>query len=334
MPSTYPTTLDTLPTSNANSTPMVDTHAEQHNEVNDAVMAIQSTLGTDPQGAEADVAARLTAIEGSLGGTVLQVDVVHVADSPFSWIENVGAKWHHVILIGGGGGGASGNVRPGGQDAGGGNGGAGAGYAELSIAAGIGNQTVTVGAGGAGGGRSWNSAYNAGSDGGATSFGSILSAPGGDGAYTNGPGQPQTNAIYRAGVFANSSTGGTATTLVIPTGGGRGGSVGLDFAIPGVEGVGAAGAGVTNSSLIFPGGIVGGAQAPVRTAGNPGRSYGVIGTGGGGGGGINTGANGSNGGAGGLYGGGGGGGSGARPDGGSGAGGAGGAGIAIITQYG
>ena len=68
MASTYPTTLDALSTTSANSTPSVDTHPALHNDANDAINAIQGTLGTNPQGAEVTVAERLDAIEDALGG--------------------------------------------------------------------------------------------------------------------------------------------------------------------------------------------------------------------------------------------------------------------------
>lgn len=69
--STYPATLDDLGATNpAGSDPMTDGagHAAQHAEANDAIDAIQTTLGVDPQGGETDVAARLDAIEASIGG--------------------------------------------------------------------------------------------------------------------------------------------------------------------------------------------------------------------------------------------------------------------------
>jgi hypothetical protein len=40
-------------------------HAAQHANVNDAVEAVEATLGVNPQGAYADVAARLAALAGS-----------------------------------------------------------------------------------------------------------------------------------------------------------------------------------------------------------------------------------------------------------------------------
>jgi hypothetical protein len=83
--STYPTTLDTLPIANANDTPSIDTHPALHNDVNAAVMAIQSTLGVDPQGSDATVAARIAALEGGGGGgSLTRADVALTAVSQSS----------------------------------------------------------------------------------------------------------------------------------------------------------------------------------------------------------------------------------------------------------
>lgn len=59
MPSKYPAEFDTLATNKANSTVAKDDHASNHNEANAAIMALQKTLGLNPQGDEADVVARL-----------------------------------------------------------------------------------------------------------------------------------------------------------------------------------------------------------------------------------------------------------------------------------
>lgn len=71
MASSYPGGLDSF-TNPAGSDPLntagAKLHSAQHSNANDAIEAIQSTLGLDPQGAEADVAARLDAIEAGGGG--------------------------------------------------------------------------------------------------------------------------------------------------------------------------------------------------------------------------------------------------------------------------
>lgn len=67
MSSKYPGALDALDTSSANETASQDTHPALHNDANAAVNAVQEALGLDPEGAHADVAARLaTLLSGEL----------------------------------------------------------------------------------------------------------------------------------------------------------------------------------------------------------------------------------------------------------------------------
>lgn len=72
MPSSYPGGLDTLvnpdPTDQTNAG---DGHAAQHADANDAIEAIQATLGVDPAGSYTTVVERLDDIAGggsSVGG--------------------------------------------------------------------------------------------------------------------------------------------------------------------------------------------------------------------------------------------------------------------------
>lgn len=69
--SAYPTGYDAF-TNPAGSDPLntsgAKLHSTQHGQVNDAIEAIEAELGLTPSGSEATVAARLTAIEGSIGG--------------------------------------------------------------------------------------------------------------------------------------------------------------------------------------------------------------------------------------------------------------------------
>jgi hypothetical protein len=69
--SAYPTGYDAF-TNPAGSDPLntsgAKLHSTQHGQVNDAIEAIEAELGLSPSGSEATVAARLTAIEGSIGG--------------------------------------------------------------------------------------------------------------------------------------------------------------------------------------------------------------------------------------------------------------------------
>lgn len=60
--STYPGVLDDLGATNPSSSTQMDDgagHAAQHSAANDAIDAIQATLGVDPQGGSTDVATRL-----------------------------------------------------------------------------------------------------------------------------------------------------------------------------------------------------------------------------------------------------------------------------------
>ena len=87
MASNYPSSADAL--SNPASGDALSTgHAAQHANANDAIEAIESTLGLNPQGASATVKARLDAIEADswvtsariLDGTIVNGDVSASAD--------------------------------------------------------------------------------------------------------------------------------------------------------------------------------------------------------------------------------------------------------------
>lgn len=64
MPTNYPGALDTttqLPNARADNTTAATNHASDHNNLSDAVRAIETELGTDPAGTFTNVAARLNA---------------------------------------------------------------------------------------------------------------------------------------------------------------------------------------------------------------------------------------------------------------------------------
>jgi hypothetical protein len=69
VPSDYPTDLDTFTNPSPSDPRTSPSHAGQHADINDAMTAVQGTLGLDPQGSEATVAARIAAIEAA-GGDV------------------------------------------------------------------------------------------------------------------------------------------------------------------------------------------------------------------------------------------------------------------------
>ena len=97
MASSYPSSADAL--SNPASGDALSTgHAAQHANANDAIEAIESTLGLNPQGASATVKARLDAIEADswvtsariLDGTIVNGDVsASAAIDPSKVAQNV-----------------------------------------------------------------------------------------------------------------------------------------------------------------------------------------------------------------------------------------------------
>lgn len=71
MPSSYPGALDNLPDPTGAGTLAADggkSHSAWHALVNDAVDAVQVTLGVNPQGGSATVVARLTALDATVAG--------------------------------------------------------------------------------------------------------------------------------------------------------------------------------------------------------------------------------------------------------------------------
>jgi len=77
MVTNYPTSLDTFV--NPASTDTLDSatvpHAAQHDNINDAVLAIETELGTAPKGTFATVKARLAAGDPDSDQTVLSTQV-------------------------------------------------------------------------------------------------------------------------------------------------------------------------------------------------------------------------------------------------------------------
>lgn len=68
MATTYPAAIDQITDAPAGNVPLgasAPTHTEVHQKVADVVNAIQETLGEDPQGSAATVAARIAAAEES-----------------------------------------------------------------------------------------------------------------------------------------------------------------------------------------------------------------------------------------------------------------------------
>lgn len=67
--STYPGALDALTNPAGSEFQDGPSHAAQHANANDALEAVQATLGVNPQGSEDDVAARIAALEDAISGS-------------------------------------------------------------------------------------------------------------------------------------------------------------------------------------------------------------------------------------------------------------------------
>jgi hypothetical protein len=284
-------------------------------------------------------------LSGTIAVTSQLVDT-QVFTANGTWTKPAGAKMIHFIVIGGGGGGGSGRRDSAGNNrcGGGGGGGGGISVGWLNESAFGATETITVGAGGAGGAARTVTANGlAGTSGGESSIGSVVttfaSTGGGGGAGTS-----------------SASGGGAINTARIygpdgATGGGSAGRADAQPALPTTQFLGpsggSGGGGISAANTVFTGnvggqlgnartsGIVLGGTFTASAAGGNGNSGGFNFTGSGGGGGspdASTGA-GNNGGNGALYGGGGGGGSGGTDPASSGKGGDGANGIVIITTY-
>jgi len=273
----------------------------------------------------------LTAL-GNAPSTVQSADI-QTFTSNGTWTKPALAKVVEVYVIGAGGGGGSGRRENGGASTafgGAGGGGGGFGYKKFNASVLAATETITVGAGGAGGaGQNTNSTNgNAGTVGGASSFGTTvyMRAPGGS-AGLGGTNASGAAAVGNQGNGDFSQVGGNSggsnspgdpgvdtALLVSPRGGGAGGrgdntgGVGGGFITNFVLAGGAAGTigNAPSTSLIIGGTGGGGSNGSAGGASSVGGA-GVIGSGGGGSGGAGGGA--------------------------SGAGGAGGAGMIVVITY-
>lgn len=338
--SAYPAALDELQTdvTSAQSAGTGDHHAENHNAANAAIIAVQTALGTDPQGSEADVAARLAAIESALGGAAVVTDVY--TTGTHTWTKATGAKQVDVILVGAGGPGASGGCGAVNTTKNGGGGGGAGAIVVWSFDASELPSSVEVAVGSSTGGAAVGPTAANGNtptqpvD---TTFGAILKAKAGLVGNAAGPGGASQSvvSITRGLAAWNSPAGGSsgmpsaavsAITPGAPTSGGGGAGVwnsGISYA-------GGDGGSWSSASSIFPG-LAAASGGAIGSAGAAGGQSGFAGLGGGGGGSSHTGPGGA-GGAGGFPGGGGGGGGACWAGYTSGAGGAGGAGLCIVIQ--
>jgi hypothetical protein len=101
MASSYPGALDTLSNPDA-SDAMNDGagHAANHSAANDAIEAIQATLGVDPQGGEATVADRLDAMGGGGGGGgLVLIDSGTFTTASEFHVDSFGSTYDDYLLI-------------------------------------------------------------------------------------------------------------------------------------------------------------------------------------------------------------------------------------------
>jgi hypothetical protein len=87
MATAYPAALDSLtnPTAGDPMNSVTVPHATQHANLNDAMEAVQATLGVSPQGSSSTVSARIAALEGGSGASFA---VVALANSGDGTIDN------------------------------------------------------------------------------------------------------------------------------------------------------------------------------------------------------------------------------------------------------
>jgi hypothetical protein len=186
---------------------------------------------------------------------------VQVFTSSGTYTPTNGATKILVKAVGGGGGGGGAAVTTGSQTAAGQGGGAGA-YAEVYIPSGITAQTVTIGAGGSAGVAGTTN----GSAGGTTSFGALISCPGGTGAQSAGATTPPQ--VYGTPSSSSPPTvTGNAIGLILASG--PGGFSGITMAVSDL--VSGAGAGSPFGA--------GGSAATTNNPGNVGKGYGSGGSG-------------------------------------------------------
>lgn len=191
----------------------------------------------------------------AMSGRLLNVQVFSTPGT-FTYTETPGTKKviPEVQAAGGAGGGAP--VTNSAQASVGGPGGAGA-YAKGLIASGFSGQTVTVGAGGTA------VIGAAGNNGGPSSFGALISCPGGRGGMTGGPGSPP----FAAGALNSSApSGGNIISYI-----GSGGVDTIALILPYIA------AGVAGASLFGPGANLAASGITGTTSTSPGSGGGATG---------------------------------------------------------
>ena len=87
MATNYPGSLDSYTTKNTTDDLALVDHAASHNDLQDAIVAIQTELGIDPAGSDTDVVTRLNNIDTALA---LLPDISSGAGAPASTPAKVG----------------------------------------------------------------------------------------------------------------------------------------------------------------------------------------------------------------------------------------------------
>jgi hypothetical protein len=264
-----------------------------------------------------------------------------VFTSSGTWTKPASAKYVRIICIGaGGGGGAGGRATAASTDRNGAAGGGGGAMWILDTYASVlgATETVTVGLGGSGAAAQSSGTGNQvlPTTGGSSSFGSWLTAPGGDLSASSGLGGITLSPYSGANAGGNSGVAGNAGVQALFAAGGGGGGGGVTTSTAYAGAAGGSGWTARSSWTASTGG--GGALGAIATSGTAGTSRsgsGYGGDGGGGGGSRVTSGTAGAGGAGGLPGGGGGGGGASATTGTSisGAGGNGGKGEVIVITW-
>lgn len=303
-------------------------------------------VDADVDPAAAIAQSKIAGLTSALGAKAAQAQVdIYATAGTFTWAKPAGARLINVAVISGGGGGASG--RKAGVStvawSGGGGGGGSLSIRDISASLLAENETVVVGSGGSGGSSQTQNNSNglAGTNGGNSSFGTLVQVQGGGGAQSPTPtgGQAGASASARAmfqGGNGGSGNNGTGTAFggvnSAPIAGGGGGGGGL--IISPTVGIAGATGGVALATWISGGQASGGAIGSNGASAVNSPANLILGGSAGGGGGSSITGNAGSGGSGALYGGGGGGGGAALDNvGNSGAGGNGAGGIVIVTTY-
>lgn len=81
MASTYPGAIDNLSNPDGTDPLSNPAHAEQHSDANDAIEAIENTLGVNPQGVYLTVAARMTDVDSAAASAATSASAAAISAS-------------------------------------------------------------------------------------------------------------------------------------------------------------------------------------------------------------------------------------------------------------